>query len=164
MVLTIGGVTLDSGWVQAIGSVAAIIVGFVYVALQNHWQAEAKRKEQKDFRRYTRDLVDQQMSYLGQTLATFQSANASGDCVLSNFRRDGSDIVADELLTVRPSDCGHASFTLLVRKVALHSKAFADIAAATASTVEPVSSDVVKQLTALRDNLKPTVEAIRLLV
>lgn len=111
-------------WVQAWGSIGAILVGFAYVAFQNHWQLRQRRSDEREYRLYVVTLIDSALSAQDEIVSVFQEAALKNLGVDLDAERDNQDIVADELLTVTPDIVGRADFALLTRQAGHFTKAF----------------------------------------
>lgn len=153
----------DSGWVQAIGSIVAIFVGFAYVALQNRHSTKLEEKRHRAFCFYIADLAGDLEAHFVDAVKTFADASETGSNVRSANGGLMAQTVCNELLTVSPNDCGSSSFTKLTRKIALFGHAFDAIGREAAASGEIISPQTVTQLRAHLHIIQEVMPALRAL-
>lgn len=115
----------DSGWVQAVGSIAAIISGFAYIALQNRWQRNDRIARERAMRRHVQEVGVSCVEEMERRVRDFNQAAYDGRKLASHTFRDALDILGDELVAVSPTDCNSADISTKAREIGLHAKAFA---------------------------------------
>lgn len=136
----------DSGWVQAWGSIAAIVVGFAYVAMQNGHATKLERSRQNEFRVYIAMLAADLERSFKVAVSTFDVASQTGTTIRETVGTKVSEIVAGELLAVSPNDCGSSVFTQASRKIGLYALAFTKAASHGCADGQVISGDTVAEM------------------
>ena len=151
----------NSGWVQAIGSIIAIIAGFAYVGLQNHWQGAARARLEREYRRYIVGVAGVACDSTADAFLKFSAAQAGGYQLTAMPGRDHLDIVAEELLGVTALSSGKAEFTWKCRQIGHFSKQFSSVTASIAESGEAVTEADVQTLKICRNAILAAWEALK---
>lgn len=152
---------MDSGWVQAWGSIGAILVGFVYVALQNHHATKLEQQRQREYAQFIAYLASDLERHFDAAWTTFDTACRTGGAVKPINGGLLAQTVCNELLTVSPTDCGSAHFTQLARKIALFGQAFVAVARDGSADNQDIRPEIVRQLGEHLKVIKESVPPLR---
>lgn len=153
----------DSGWVQAIGSIAAILSGFAYVALQQHFARRELRRRENEMRKYVEKLTADAVETFQDRLTLFEDILEKGAGVRWTSARDPLDMAADEMLSITPNDLGSARLAIEVRKVGQWMKIVAHNtgqATAEAATTE-VIDDAIEETQEAKEGVAEVLTDIR---
>ena len=118
----------DSGWVQAIGSIAAIVVGFAYVAVQHVLDIRREQARQREMTEYMAHLAADLLFNLREILGVFEMNHGIGQAVRPIAGDRITEQVIGEFLTLSPQDSGSAYFTRVCRRIGLFGLTFAHAA------------------------------------
>lgn len=151
----------DSGWVQAWGSIGAILVGFGYVGLQRHWAQQDIVETRRQVRSHALSLVSSALAAVDKRLSMFETVQEKGGAVGKMGASDGISLVGQELLLVSPVDCGSAAFSMLCRQAGLYAHHFADQCHQIVEVGERLKAEEVSRLRESRDVLAEAEAGLR---
>lgn len=152
--------TAAPAWIQAFGSVGAILVGFAYVGFQQRLKDKERAASRDETLDFVLELLSANVRDMDDALSYFETAHQQGRSVAPTLSRRSQEVIADELLTMGPAQLGTLA-SLEVRRAAYWSRAFADAVNSSFATERSPSAETVDTMKRLQAGVKSAAARLR---